>query len=46
MPVGGIAVSWPGETPPKSHSIQKGFARWVGTDLRVNELPFTIVFAR
>ncbi|GFE83266.1 hypothetical protein GCM10011487_52660 [Steroidobacter agaridevorans] len=46
MPVGGIAVSWPGEAPPKNHSIQKGFGRWLGTDLRVNELPFTIVFPR
>lgn len=46
MPVGGIAVSWPGESPPKKHSIQKGFARWLGTDLRVSELPFTIVFPR
>ncbi|HEY5761563.1 MAG TPA: discoidin domain-containing protein [Steroidobacter sp.] len=46
MPVGGIAVSWPGEAPPKNHSIKKGFARWFGTDLRISELPFTIVFPR
>lgn len=46
MPVGGIAVSWPGEAPPKDHSIQQGFGRWLGTDLRVNELPFTIVMPR
>jgi hypothetical protein len=46
MPVGGIAVSWPGEAPPKNHSIKKGFARWLGTDLRISELPFTIVFPR
>ncbi|MBM0105729.1 discoidin domain-containing protein [Steroidobacter sp. S1-65] len=46
MPVGGIAVSWPGEAPPEDHSIQRGFARWLGTDLRINELPFTIVFPR
>jgi hypothetical protein len=46
MPVGGIAISWPGDAPPKNHSIQKGFGRWLGTDLRVNELPFTIVFPR
>ncbi len=46
MPVGGIAVSWPGEAPPEHQSIKKGFARWLGTDLRINELPFTIVFPR
>jgi hypothetical protein len=46
MPVGGVAVSWPGEAPPKTHSIKKGFARWLGTDLRISELPFTIVFPR
>ncbi|HEY0684571.1 MAG TPA: discoidin domain-containing protein [Steroidobacter sp.] len=46
MPVGGIAISWPGDAPPKNHSIQRGFGRWLGTDLRINELPFTIVFPR
>ena len=46
MPVGGIAVSWPGKTPPKNHSIQAGSGRWLGTDLRIRELPFTVVFAR
>jgi hypothetical protein len=46
MPVGGIAISWPGDAPPKNHSIQQGFGRWLGTDLRINELPFTIVFPR
>lgn len=46
MPVGGIAVSWPGKEPPSNHSIQRGFGRWFGTDLRINELPFTIVFPR
>jgi hypothetical protein len=46
MPVGGVAVSWPGDAPPKKHSIQKGLARWLGTDLRISELPFTIVFPR
>lgn len=46
MPVGGVAVSWPGDAPPKRHSIQQGFGRWLGTDLRISELPFTIVFPR
>jgi hypothetical protein len=46
MPVGGVAVSWPGTAPPPNHSIQLGFGRWLGTDLRINELPFTIVFPR
>jgi hypothetical protein len=46
MPVGGVAVSWPGEEPPKNHAIKQGFARWMGTDLRISQLPFTIVFPR
>lgn len=46
MPVGGVAVSWPGTAPPPNHSIQRGFGRWFGTDLRISELPFTIVFPR
>jgi hypothetical protein len=46
VPVGGVAVSWPGEEPPKKHSFQQGFARWVGTDLRVSKLPFTVVFPK
>jgi hypothetical protein len=46
MPVGGIAISWPGEAPPKNHAIQQGFARWLGTDLRISKLPFTLVFPR
>lgn len=46
MPVGGMAVAWPGEGPPRHHSIQQGFGRWMGTELRINKLPFTIVFPR
>lgn len=46
MPPGGIAVSWPGEEAPRKHSIQQGSARWFGTDLRVRQLPFTIVFPK
>src|SRR5690606_11100103 len=46
MPVGGVAVAWPGDAPPKDQSIERGFARWMGTDLRIGELPFTIVFPR
>jgi hypothetical protein len=46
MPVGGVAVAWPGEAPPKHQSIQQGFGRWLGTDLRISDLPFTIVFPR
>jgi hypothetical protein len=44
MPVGGIAVAWPGKAPPEEQSIERGFGRWVGTDLRVGQLPFTLVF--
>ena len=46
LPAGGIAVSWPGEEPPHRHSIQRGSGRWQGMDLRVSELPFTIVFPK
>lgn len=46
MPVGGIAVSWPGKEPPQKHTIQQGFARWVGTDLRISKLPFTLVIPK
>ena len=46
LPVGGIAVSWPGEQPPRKHVIQRGFARWLGIDLRVSKLPFTVVFPK
>lgn len=46
MPVGGIAVSWPGEEPPKKHTVQQGIARWSGMDLRVSKLPFTAVFPK
>ncbi|WP_116812696.1 discoidin domain-containing protein [Steroidobacter cummioxidans] len=46
MPVGGVAVAWPGKTPPKDQKIQQGVGRWLGTDLRISKLPFTIVFPR
>jgi hypothetical protein len=46
VPKGGVAVSWPGKEPPRKHTIQRGSARWVGTDLRVSKLPFTIVFPK
>ncbi|HEY0942102.1 MAG TPA: discoidin domain-containing protein [Steroidobacter sp.] len=46
MPLGGVAVAWPREAPPKHHSIERGLGRWMGTDLRISELPFTIVLPR
>lgn len=46
LPLGGVAVAWPGDAPPKEHSIERGSGRWAGTDLRISELPFTIVFPR
>lgn len=46
MPVGGVAIAWPGKTPPKHQTIQQGVGRWAGTDLRISELPLTIVFPR
>ena len=44
MPNGGIAVAWPGGQPDAHQTIQRGSARWVGTDLRISKLPFTVVF--
>lgn len=46
MPQGGLAVAWPEGEQPKQQSIRRGSARWIGTELRVTELPFTIVFGQ
>ena len=46
MPTGGLAVAWPEGAQPARQSIQRGQARWLGTELRITQLPFTIVFPR
>jgi hypothetical protein len=43
MPVGGLVVAWPDEQPPEHQSVQRGFGRWLGNELRINKLPFTLV---
>jgi F5/8 type C domain len=45
MPVGGVAIAWPGKRP-EQQSIQRGSARWLGSELRITELPFTIRLSR
>jgi hypothetical protein len=46
MPEGGLAVAWPEGDQPAHQSIQRGQARWLGTEMRITQLPFTIVFPR
>jgi hypothetical protein len=46
MPTGGLAVAWPEGDQPAHQAIQRGQARWIGTELRITQLPFTIVFPR
>jgi len=46
MPEGGMAVAWPEGDQPAHQSIQRGEGRWIGTELRITKLPFTIVFPR
>ena len=46
MPNGGLAVAWPEGDQPQHQNIQRGQARWLGTELRITQLPFTIVFPR
>lgn len=45
MPTGGVAIAWPEGKQPQHQSIQRGSGRWVGTELRVSQLPLTIVFS-
>jgi hypothetical protein len=46
MPTGGVAIAWPEGDQPAHQSIQRGQARWLGTEMRITQLPFTIVFPR
>ena len=45
MPKGGVAVAWPEEEHPQEQAIERGSARWVGTEMRITQLPFTVSFA-
>jgi hypothetical protein len=46
LPAGGMAIAWPEGDQPAHQSIQRGSARWIGTELRVTQLPFTIAFPK
>ncbi len=46
MPTGGLAVAWPEGDQPARQTIRRGQARWIGTELRITQLPFTIAFPR
>ncbi len=46
MPRGGVAIAWPEDEHPEDQSIQRGSARWIGTEMRITELPFTVSFGR
>ena len=46
MPTGGVAIAWPEGAQPKNQSLQRGSGHWIGTELRVTELPLTITFSR
>jgi hypothetical protein len=46
MPNGGLAVAWPEDDQPQHQNIQRGQARWLGTELRITQLPFTVAFPR
>jgi hypothetical protein len=46
MPVGGVVIAWPEGAQPAHQSLKRGTGRWVGTELRVTELPLTIEFPK
>jgi hypothetical protein len=46
MPPGGLSVAWPEGDQPAQQSIRRGQGRWIGTELRIRTLPFTISFPR
>ncbi len=47
LPVGGVAIAWP-ETSENlgRQTIEAGSARWFGTELRINKLPFKATYTR
>jgi hypothetical protein len=46
MPNSGVVIAWPEGEQPEHQSIKRGTARWLGTELRITELPFTIAFPK
>jgi hypothetical protein len=44
LPVGGVAVAWPQGEQPKQQTIEQGSGRWINGELRIQKLPFRIVF--
>jgi hypothetical protein len=46
MPNSGVVVAWPEGEQPAHQSIKRGTARWLGTELRITALPFTITFPK
>ncbi|HEX2493642.1 MAG TPA: discoidin domain-containing protein [Steroidobacter sp.] len=44
MPNGGVVIAWPEDEHPAGQAIQRGFARWVGAEMRITQLPFTASF--
>ena len=45
-PTRGIVIAWPEADKVREQSIKRGSARWIGTELRVTAVPFTVTFAR
>ncbi|HLS82130.1 MAG TPA: discoidin domain-containing protein [Steroidobacter sp.] len=45
-PRGGVVIAWPEDAAPQEQSIERGQGRWIGTEMRITELPFTASFAR
>ena len=45
MPPGGVAIAWPEGQRPPHQSTRRGQGRWVNSELRISQLPFTIVFS-
>ena len=44
MPRGGMAIAWPESEHPEGQMIERGSARWIGTEMRITELPLTVSF--
>jgi hypothetical protein len=47
LPVGGFAIAWPEGNAGLGHqTIETGSARWIGSELRINKLPFKVTFTQ
>jgi hypothetical protein len=45
MPRGGVVIAWPEGERHVEQTIERGSARWIGTEMRITQLPFTVSFA-